>query len=191
VSTLKHHYPSYSSVGNWPNASAPRAIPSRSSSWATNSAVSSLGNDESPRAVTSDLAIHSPTHRTWKSLPPHVMMPVMHQSATEMTENKPEYGPENRLECRIHPKRLIERTGVSSKNRHRSLSFHGVWYLTPLADGACREFCANLMIPKVMQKGGGGGAPIASLELKHFLLHRTTPHRSERLPVKRRWAILL
>src|ERR1700726_3062745 len=34
-------------------------------------------------------------------------------------------------------------------------------------------------------------ARIMSVEIEDLLLHRTTPHRSERLPMQRRWTVLL
>src|ERR1700691_6659745 len=45
------------------------------------------------------------------------MMPVVHDSTTEVTQNEPEHGPENRLECRIHEgKNNREEIGVKRKS---------------------------------------------------------------------------
>src|SRR5580698_3955834 len=84
------------------------------------------------------------------------MMPVVHDRATEVTQNKPENCPEDCLECRIHDgKNSREEIAVKRKSSTQG----------------CRS-------------------PI-SVELENHLLHRITPHWSERLPMQRRRTILL
>jgi hypothetical protein len=46
---------------------------------------------------------------------PHVM-PVMHDSAADMTQHKPERSGKHRFKSWIHGKRLIERKQVSRRN---------------------------------------------------------------------------
>jgi hypothetical protein len=48
-------------------------------------------------------------------------MPVVHDSAANMTEDKPEHSPENRLECWIHDGKINREEGaVKTKSAPKS-----------------------------------------------------------------------
>jgi len=65
--------------------------------------------------VTSNLAVHSPIIGRWKQRLSSHVMPVVHNSATEMTQDKPEHSRKNRLERWIHQARLMEGMGRTNK----------------------------------------------------------------------------
>ena len=63
--------------------------------------------------MTSNLAIHSPIIRSWtRGLFVRHLMPVVQDSTTEMTEDKPEHCRENRLEGWIHDGKINREEGA-------------------------------------------------------------------------------
>lgn len=65
----------------------------------------------------------------------------------------------------IKPRNLFEAATVVKEGPDPKTIILKILVLTPLNSGLCREFSANIMILKIMQKGGGtpGGRAGASL----------------------------
>src|SRR6266446_7531571 len=81
--------------------------------------------EKSARPVTSNLAIHSPISGRWNwTLSVRNLMPVVHHSAAEMTENEPEHRCENCLKRWIHGGRITGEDG-SVKRKSAPKSFEG------------------------------------------------------------------